>query len=126
MLPVDPVEDVEPPVGAQREEVVAGDGLRLSGLAHHEQLEKISNVSVLTITDSRQFRADPDPSFHDEEDDGCELVKGLVTQYALPELDPYVFGPPGSGSVFILYGSVYGSFHQQANVPTVYSKREPI
>ncbi len=38
--PVDPVEDVEPPVGAQREEVVASDGLRLSGLAHHEQLEK--------------------------------------------------------------------------------------
>ncbi len=46
--PVDPVEDVEPPVGAQREEVVAGDGLRLSGLAHHEQLEK-SILSVLRI-----------------------------------------------------------------------------
>ncbi len=29
----------------------------------------------------------------------------------VPE-DPYVFGPPGSGSVIILYGS--GSFHQQA------------
>ncbi len=44
--PVDPVEDVEPPVGAQGEEVVAGDGLRLSGLAHHEQLDKKHCISI--------------------------------------------------------------------------------
>jgi hypothetical protein len=33
------------------------------------------------------------------------------------DLDPYVFGPPRSGTVFILYGSGpgSGSFHQQAN-----------
>ncbi len=32
-----------------------------------------------------------------------------------PDLqDPYVFEPPGSGSVIIFYGSGSGSFHQQA------------
>jgi hypothetical protein len=69
--PVDPVEDVEPPVGAQREEVVACDGLRLSGLAHHEQLEIISIVSVSV--------ADPNPDSDPP--------------------DPHVFGNPGSGSI---------------------------
>ena len=34
----DPVEDVEGAVGAESEEIVAGDGLRLASLAHHEQL----------------------------------------------------------------------------------------
>ncbi len=32
--------------------------------------------------------------------------------FSLVDPDPYVFGPPGSGSVIILYGS--GSFYQQA------------
>lgn len=38
IVPVDPVENVEAPIAAQREQVVAGDGLRLAGLAHHEEL----------------------------------------------------------------------------------------
>jgi hypothetical protein len=79
--PVDPVEDVEAPVGAQREEVVAGDGLRLSGLAHHEQLEIICIVSVSL--------ADPNPD----------------------PPDPHVFGNPGSGSISQSYGSGYGFFY---------------
>ncbi len=81
--PVDPVEDVEPPVGAQREEVVAGDRLRLSGLAHHEQLEIISIVSVSL--------ADPNP--------------------VSDPPDPHVFGNPGSGSISQSNGSGYGSFY---------------
>ncbi len=78
MWPVDPVEDVEPPVGAQSEEVVAGDGLRLSGLAHHEQLEKINNVPQFTKSDSHKFSADPDPAFYDAEDSGCEGTSNLI------------------------------------------------
>ena len=38
MVAVDPVEDVERPVGAKGKQVVAGDRLRLAGLGHHEQL----------------------------------------------------------------------------------------
>ncbi len=86
MWPVDPVEDVEPPVGAQGEEVVAGDGLRLSGLAHHEQLEIISILLVLTSV------ADPDPDSD--------------------PLDPHVFGNPGSGSISQSNESRYGSFYR--------------
>ncbi len=71
--PVDPVEDVEPPVGAQREEVVAGDGLRLSGLAHHEQLEKNKHCISINITNSYKFSPDPDPAFNDAEDDRWEF-----------------------------------------------------
>jgi hypothetical protein len=93
--PVDPVEDVEPPVGAQREEVVAGDGLRLSGLAHHEQLEKINILS--TITESHPFRADPDPAFKTRRMTG---VKGLVTQYARTDIIKHSSQQcSGSGSV---------------------------
>lgn len=36
----DPVEDVEGPVQAQAEQVMSGDGLRLAGLADHEELRK--------------------------------------------------------------------------------------
>lgn len=36
----DPVEDVEGPVQAQAEQVVGGDGLRLAGLADHEELRQ--------------------------------------------------------------------------------------
>ncbi len=42
-----------------------------------------------------------------------------------PDPDPYVFGPPGSGSVGQRYGSGYGSFYHQAKtvrkplIPTV-------
>ena len=35
---VDPVENVESAVGAEREEIVAGDGLGLAGLGDHEEL----------------------------------------------------------------------------------------
>jgi len=38
VVSVDPVEDVEPPVGAKGEQVVAGDGLRLPRFADHEEL----------------------------------------------------------------------------------------
>ena len=48
--PVDPVKDVEAPVGAQGEQVVAGDGLRLTGLAHHEQLYKNRRRSLIHET----------------------------------------------------------------------------
>jgi len=41
--PEDPVEDVESTVGSKGKQIVAGDGFRLSGLAHHEQLGKDSN-----------------------------------------------------------------------------------
>jgi len=34
----DPVQDVETTVGAESEEIVAGDALSLPGLRHHEQL----------------------------------------------------------------------------------------
>ena len=40
VVSVDPVEDVEPPVGAEREQVVRGDGLGLPGLGHHEELRQ--------------------------------------------------------------------------------------
>jgi len=38
VVPEDPVENVEAPVGAEGEQVVAGDGFRLAGLANHEEL----------------------------------------------------------------------------------------
>ena len=38
VVAVDPVNDVESTVGAQREQIVAGDGFGLAGLANHEQL----------------------------------------------------------------------------------------
>ena len=38
VVSVDPVEDVETAVGAESKEIVAGDGLRLAGLADHEEL----------------------------------------------------------------------------------------
>lgn len=37
---VDPVEDVERTIGAQSEQVVAGDGLGLARLANHEELRQ--------------------------------------------------------------------------------------
>lgn len=40
MIAPDPVEEIERAVDAQREQVVAGDGLRLARLAHHEQLRQ--------------------------------------------------------------------------------------
>lgn len=40
VVPEDPVEDVEGAVGSKGKQVVTGDRLRLSGLAHHEQLGK--------------------------------------------------------------------------------------
>lgn len=40
VVSVDPVQEVQSSVGAQGEQVVAGDGLRLTGLAYHEQLGK--------------------------------------------------------------------------------------
>ena len=38
VIAVDPVEDVEATVGAESKEIVAGDRLRLAGLADHEEL----------------------------------------------------------------------------------------
>ena len=38
VIAVDPVEDVEATVRAESKEIVAGDGLRLAGLADHEEL----------------------------------------------------------------------------------------
>ena len=38
VVSVDPVEDVESSVGAESKEIVTGDGLRLAGLADHEEL----------------------------------------------------------------------------------------
>lgn len=40
VVSVDPVQEVQPSVGAQGEQVVAGDGFRLACLADHEQLGK--------------------------------------------------------------------------------------
>jgi len=43
VVPVDPVENVEAPVGPEREQVVGGDWFRLAGLRHHEQLRQDGN-----------------------------------------------------------------------------------
>jgi len=40
VVPEDPVEDVESAVWSKGKQVVTGDRLSLSGLAHHEQLRK--------------------------------------------------------------------------------------
>ena len=40
MVTVDPIENVEKSIDAQREEIVAGDRLRLAGSADHVQLRK--------------------------------------------------------------------------------------
>ena len=40
MVAPDPVEEIERAVDAQRKQVVARDGLRLTRLAHHEQLRQ--------------------------------------------------------------------------------------
>ena len=40
MVAPDPVEEIERAVDTQRKQVVAGDGLRLARLAHHEQLRQ--------------------------------------------------------------------------------------
>jgi hypothetical protein len=45
--------------------------------------------------------------------DFCKFF-GVIDSVPVP--DPYVFGPPGSGSVSHKYGSGSGSFHHQAKI----------
>jgi hypothetical protein len=51
----------------------------------------------------------------------------MLEKTSVPDQDPHVFGPPGSGSISQRYGSGSGSFYHQANIvrktliPTVLS-----
>ncbi len=43
------------------------------------------------------------------------IIRNTVSS-SVPDPDPRVFGPPGSGSISQSYGSWYGSFHHQAKI----------
>jgi hypothetical protein len=63
------------------------------------------------------FLSDPDPSRQHWISTGIEEFETwyLLISVADPEPhDPYVFGPPGSGSISTRYGS--GSFYNQAKI----------
>ncbi len=47
----------------------------------------------------------------------CEWIRIQKSSVADPDpLDPYVFGPSGSGSISQRYGSKFGSFYHQAKI----------
>ena len=76
---VDPVENVESAVGAEREEIVAGDGLGLAGLGDHEELGQDGDTlqvdgegpedlhhAELVVDDQRQQDAGAEQELHAE------------------------------------------------------------
>ena len=79
VVSVDPVEDVEATVGAESEEIVAGDGLSLAGLADHEELGEDSDAlqvdgegpedlhdTELVVEDQSQEDAGSEQELHSE------------------------------------------------------------
>ena len=79
VVAVDPVENVESAVGAEREEIVAGDGLGLAGLGDHEELGQDGDTlqvdgegpqdlhhAELVVDDQRQQDAGAEQELHAE------------------------------------------------------------
>jgi len=122
---VDPVEDVESAVRSKHEEVVAGDGLRLAGLGHHEELGKDSarlkvdregpqdlGEGELVVDDERK-----DDAGSEEELNAEGVVVAVVRWLELHE--DQVAGTNTAGNVDDLHGGVIDGHetHHEIKIP---------
>ncbi len=96
------------------------------------------NDHGISVVYRHRFGADPDPNFHVDDANPdppdwhqndvdphadptqslhiLEIRKHFLLLAVLRNPDPYVFGPPGSGSVSQMYGSGSGSFYHQVKI----------